>query len=126
MLSFVETHRLKGANSQCRISGGWRTVPIEWLFNNVLPRLSPPPFPGFNVFVDREAYFDAGGLTSGPHEDMTLSRTPGKQCRTDACAVVLVDTSDRRVKRACLMGPVGDYKELEYQRQLQSRLAIGP
>ena len=122
MLSFVSQHGLHGASSRCRVSGGWRTVPIEALFNWVLPRLSPPPFPGFNVFVDREAYFDVGGFTSGPNEDMTFSRALGKRYPTGVCPAVLVETSGRRFERDGLIRTLGYYTKLEYQRQIGSKL----
>jgi hypothetical protein len=44
--------------------------------------LSPPPFPGFNVFVDRAAYFETGGFRSSPNEDMTFSRKFGTRYPT--------------------------------------------
>lgn len=122
MLSFVDDHGLNGASSRCRVTGGWRTVPIEWLFNHVLPRLSPPPFPGFNVFVDREAYFETGGFRSSPNEDMTLSREFGKRYPTGVCPAVLVETSGRRMERDGLLRTLGFYTKLEYQRQIQSKL----
>jgi len=122
MFSFVETHQLKGATSRCRVTGGWRTVLIENLFNYLLPLLSPPPFPGFNVFVDREAYFDSGVFSSSPNEDMTFSRKLGKRYPTGVCPVVLVETSGRRIERDGLVRTISYYTKLEYRRQLQSRL----
>ncbi|MFD1641574.1 glycosyltransferase [Halohasta litorea] len=122
MLSFVTDHGLQGASSRCRVSGGWRTVPIERLFNHVLPRLSPPPFPGFNVFVDREAYFDVGGFTTGPNEDMAFSRALGKRYPTGVCPAVLVETSGRRIERDGLLRTLVYYTKLEYQRQFQPLL----
>jgi glycosyltransferase involved in cell wall biosynthesis len=122
MLSFVTEQDLKGASSRCRVSGGWRTVPIEWLFNHVLPRLSPPPFPGFNVFVDREAYFDVGGFATSPNEDMTFSRALGKRYPTGVCPTVLVETSGRRFERDGLIRAIAYYTKLEYLRLVQSKL----
>ncbi len=122
MLSFVSEQDLKGASSRCRVTGGWRTVPIEALFNYVLPRLSPPPFPGFNVFVDREAYFDIGGFSTSPNEDMAFSRALGKRYPTGVCPAVLVETSGRRIERDGLLRTVTYYTKLEYQRQIQSKL----
>lgn len=121
MLSFVSEQDLKGASSLCRVTGGWRTVPIEWLFNQVLPWLSPPPFPGFNVFVDREAYFDVGGYATSPNEDMTFSRALGKRYPTGVCPTVLVETSGRRFERDGLMRALAYYTKLEYQRQIGSK-----
>ena len=122
MLSFVTDHGLQGASSRCRVTGSWRTVPIEALFNYVLPRLSPPPFPGFNVFVDRKAYLDVGGFTTSPNEDMTFSRALGKQYPTGVCPAVLVETSGRRIERDGLLRTVAYYTKLEYQRQIKSKL----
>lgn len=122
MLSFVGEHGLNGATSRCRVSGGWRTVPIEWLFNYILPRLSPPPFPGFNVFVDRESYFDVGGFRTGPNEDMTFSRRLGKQYPIGVCPDILVDTSGRRIERDGFVRTLSYYTKLEYQRQIHSKL----
>ncbi len=122
MLSFVTEQGLQGASSRCRVTGGWRTVPIEALFNYVLPRLSPPPFPGFNVFVDREAYFDVGGFTTSPNEDMAFSRALGKQYPTGVCPAVLVETSGRRIERDGLLRTVAYYTKLEYRRQIKSKL----
>ncbi len=117
MRSFVERENLMGAMSRCRISGGWRTVPFEWLFNYLLPRLSPPPFPGFNVFVHRAAYVATGGFASTPNEDMTFSRRLGRQYPTGVCPEVLVETSGRRIEREGLLRTVAHYTKLEYQRQ---------
>lgn len=122
MLSFVTEQGLKGATSRCRVSGGWRTVPIESLFNYLLPQLSPPPFPGFNVFVHRTAYFDTGGFSTGPNEDMTFSRRLGKQHPTGVCPSVLVETSGRRIERDGLVRTLGYYTKLEYQRQICPKL----
>lgn len=122
MLSFVTDHGLEGASSRCRVTGGWRTTPIQLLFNRFLPRLSPPPFPGFNVFVDREAYFDVGGFASGPNEDMTFSRALGKRHPTGVCPAVLVETSGRRFERNGLIRTIAYYTKLEYQRQIRSKL----
>ncbi len=122
MLSFVQRERLEGATSRCRVTGGWRTVPFEWLFNYVLPRLSPPPFPGFNVFVHRDAYVGVGGFSSGPNEDMTFSRRLGQQYRTSVCPEVVVETSGRRIEQEGLFRTLSYYTKLEYQRQRRLRL----
>lgn len=122
MLSFVADNGLKAASSRCRVSGGWRTVPMEQLFNHILPRLSPPPFPGFNVFVDRQAYFETDGFRSCPNEDMAFSREFGKRYPTGVCPAVLVETSGRRLERDGLLRTLGFYTKLEYQRQIQPKL----
>ena len=122
MLSFVTDDGLNGASSRCRITGGWRTTPIELLFNRLLTRLSPPPFPGFNVFVECEAYFDVGGFVSGSNEDMTFSRALGKRYPTGVCPAVLVETSGRRFERDGLIRTLGYYTKLEYRRQIRSKL----
>jgi glycosyltransferase involved in cell wall biosynthesis len=116
MLAFVRERDLAGANSRCRVTGGWRTVPFELLFNHGLPRLSPPPFPGFNVFVSRPAYFDVGGFASGPNEDLTFSRRLGRSYPTATCPRVLVETSGRRMTEDGLLRTVGHYTGLEYRR----------
>lgn len=118
MVSFVDRTDLKGATSRCQVSGGWRTAPFEWLFNHLLSRLSPPAFPGFNVFVHRDAYFETGGFRSGPNEDMTFSRKLGKRYPTGICPDVLVETSGRRIERDGLLRTLSHYTKLEYQRQL--------
>ena len=118
MLAFVREHDLAGANSRCRITGDWRTVPFERLFNYGLPGLSPPVFPGFNVFVSRSAYFDVGGFDSGPNEDVTFSRRLGRAYATATCPQVLVETSGRRVARDGFWRTVGYYTALEYRRQV--------
>ena len=115
--SFVDNNDLEGATSRCRVTGGWRTVPFEWLFNQLLPRLSPPPFPGFNVFVHRDAYADAGGFSSTPNEDMTFSRQLGRRHPTGVCPKVLVETSGRRIEREGIVRTVSYYTKLEYQRR---------
>jgi glycosyltransferase involved in cell wall biosynthesis len=122
MLSFVTKQGLKGATSRCRLNGDWRTVPIEFLFNHLLPKLSPPPFPGFNIFVDRTAYFNTEGFKTCPNEDMTFSRMFGKQYPTGVCPAVLVETSGRRIERDGLVRTLSYYTKLEYQRQIQLKL----
>jgi len=71
LLAFVRERDLACARSRCRVAGGWRTRPFQALFNHVLPRLSPPPLPWFNVFVNRNAYFDVSGFRTGPNEDVS-------------------------------------------------------
>lgn len=121
MLSFVERRDLAGGGSRCRVRGGWRTRPYERLFNDVLPRLSPPVLPGFHVFVRRDAYFDVGGFASGPNEDVTFSRRLGRRYRTGVCPRVLVETSGRRIEERGLVQTTAYYtwKELRRQRALR-------
>jgi len=97
MLAFVREHGLAGANARCRVTDGWRTVPFELLFNHVLPWLSPPPFPGFDVFVSWPAHFDVGGFASGPNEDVTFSRRLDRAYPTATRPLLLVETSGRRI-----------------------------
>lgn len=120
LLAFVRERNLAGAGSRCRVTGGWRTRPFELLFNHGLPHLSPPPLPGFNVFVDRAAYFDVGGFRSGPNEDMTFSRRLGRAYPTGVCPAVLVETSGRRMD-AGLLATLGHYTRMEFRRQLVAR-----
>jgi len=121
MLAFVRDRDLAGANSRCRVTGGWRTTPFELLFNHVLPRLSPPPFPGFNIFVSRPAYFDVGGFASGPNEDVSFSRRLGRAHPTATCPRPLVETSGRRITGDGFLHTVGHYTALEYRRLFHAR-----
>jgi glycosyltransferase involved in cell wall biosynthesis len=116
MLAFVRGHDLAGANCRCRVTGDWRTVPFELLFNHGLPGLSPPPFPGFNIFVSRPAYFDVGGFASGPNEDVSFSRRLGRAYPTATCPHLLVETSGRRITDDGFLHTVGHYTVLEYRR----------
>jgi len=116
MPSFVRERDLAGANCRCRVIGDWRTVPFELLFSYGLPTLSPPPFPGFNVFVSRPAYFDVGGFASGPNEDLTFSRRLGRAYPTATCPRVLVETSGRRMTDDGILRAVAYYTVLEYRR----------
>jgi len=121
MLAFVREADLAGANSRCRVTGGWRTAPFESLFNHGLPRLSPPPFPGFHVFVSRPAYFHVGGFASGPNEDLTFSRRLGRAYPTATYPGVLVETSGRRIDRDGIARTLAHYTTLEYRRLFGSR-----
>jgi len=122
LLSFVRERDLAGANARCRVLGSWRTRPFELLFNHGLPALSPPPFPGFNVFVSRAAYFDIGGFASGPNEDLTFSCRLGRAYPTATCPELLVETSGRRIDRSGLLRTLGHYTRLEFRRQVSPRL----
>jgi hypothetical protein len=97
ILAFVRERGLASANTRCRVTDGWRTALFELLFNHVLPWLSPPPFPGFNVFISRPACFDVGGFASGPDEDVTFSRRLDRAYPTATRPLLLVETSDRRI-----------------------------
>lgn len=116
LLSFVERNRLDGAAARAKIRGSVRVVPYRLLFNYVLPRLSPPVFPGFNVVVDREAYFDVDGFPNAPNEDVTFSRRLGRQYRTATCPEVLLETSGRRIDSLGLVRSLIYYTRLEYRR----------
>lgn len=117
MLSFVRDNDVAGAASGCRVTGGWRTTLYEHLFNHVLWRLSPPVFPGFHIFVRRDAYFDVGGFETGPNEDVTFSRRFGKQYPTGFCPTVLVETSGRRIDANGLLRTTAYYTQKEFKRQ---------
>ncbi|MFB6184860.1 MAG: glycosyltransferase [Haloarculaceae archaeon] len=125
MLAFVHARDLRGAASLCRVDGPARVRVFEWLFNRVLPRLSPPPFPGFHVFVERAAYFDVGGFASGPNEDMTFTRRFGRAYPTDVCPEHLVETSGRRIEEMGLAGTLSYYTRREWTRQWTLRFGDG-
>ena len=122
MLSFVRVNDLAGAASRCRVTGGWRTHVYELFFNEVLWRLSPPVFPGFHIFVRRDAYDDVGGFEPGPNEDVTFSRRLGRQYPTGLCSQTLVETSGRRIEEHGLVGTTLYYTRKEWSRQLSLRL----
>lgn len=108
MLGYVREHDLLGATSQCRVTGPRRAKVPEVIMNHAFPRMGRPVLPGFNTFVEREAYFAAGGFPDVPNEDQ------GVQPRARIGDVgfyesVLVETSGRRIEKLGLAGVLWYY-----------------
>ncbi|WP_135534730.1 glycosyltransferase [Halostella pelagica] len=116
MLGFVEREGLDGASSRCRLTGPRRAKPMEWTINYVFPRLLGPVLPGFNCFVHREAYRDAGGFPDVPNEDTAFSRRLGRVAETGYCPRVLVESSGRRIADVGLTGTLYHYLRLDWGR----------
>jgi glycosyltransferase involved in cell wall biosynthesis len=116
MLDFVEREGLTAASARCRLTGPRRTKLMEWTINHVFPRLSRPILPGFNFFVERTAYHDAGGFPNVPNEDTAFSRHLGSVAETGYCPEVLVESSGRRIADAGLTGTLYHYLRLDWGR----------
>jgi len=120
MLKFVRRRDLAAASSRCRISGLRRAAAMEWTLNYAFPHLDRPILPGFNLFVDRRAYFDAGGFSNVPNEDTAFSRRLARIAPTDYCPRVLVESSGRRSEASGLTGTLAHYLWLDAGRLLRS------
>jgi glycosyltransferase involved in cell wall biosynthesis len=116
MLEFVEREGLDAASSRCRIAGPRRAKLMEWTINYAFPRLSRPILPGFNFFVERTTYRDAGGFPSVPNEDTAFSRRLGTVAETGYCPQVLVESSGRRIAASGLTGTLYHYLRLDWGR----------
>jgi glycosyltransferase involved in cell wall biosynthesis len=116
MLAFVEREVVDAASARCRMTGPRRTKPMEWTINHLFPRLSRPILPGFNFFVERTAYHDAGGFPNVPNEDTAFSRHLGRVAETGYCPSVLVENSGRRIADSGLTGTLYHYLRLDWGR----------
>jgi len=116
MLAFVEREGLAAASSRCRVVGSPRGKPMQAVINRVFPRLDRPILPGFNCFVDRGAYFAAGGFPGVPNEDTAFSRQLAEEYPVGYCDDVLVETSARRFVRQGLTGGLAHYLRLDWRR----------
>lgn len=116
MLAFVRREGLAGASSRCRMVGPARAKVMEATINHVFPRLDRPVLPGFNCFVRRDAYFEAGGFPNVPNEDTAFSRELGREWATGYHPDVLVETSARRIAKSGLTGTLFHYLRLDWHR----------
>ncbi|MEY7848735.1 glycosyltransferase family 2 protein [Natrarchaeobius sp. A-rgal3] len=116
MLGYLEANDLAAASSYCRMAGPRRAKLMEATINHVFPRLERPILPGFNCFVDREAFQEIGGFPSVPNEDTAFSRRLGRRYPTGYCPQVLVESSGRRVAEMGLIGTLSHYLRLDAER----------
>ncbi|WP_247002408.1 glycosyltransferase [Halosolutus gelatinilyticus] len=116
MLGFAEANGLAAASSYCRITGPRRAKLMEATINRVFSRLERPILPGFNFFVRRSAFEDAGGFPPVPNEDTALSRRLGRRVPTGYCPSVLVESSGRRIAADGLTGTLWHYVRLDAER----------
>lgn len=116
MLAYVREHDLVGATGKCRVTGPRRAKISEAIMNYVFPHMGQPVLPGFNTFVEREAYFAAGGFPNVPNEDKVFSRELARVGDVDVCRKILVETSGRRIEELGLAGVSWYY----FKRDLQA------
>jgi glycosyltransferase involved in cell wall biosynthesis len=116
MLDFVRAEDLAAASSRCRVVGPARATVMEATINHVFPRLAWPVLPGFNCFVRRDAYFEAGGFPDVPNEDTAFSRELGRTAETGYHPDVLARTSGRRIAESGLTGTLYHYLRLDWGR----------
>lgn len=115
MLEYVREEGLSAASSRCRMRGGRATL-MQAVINHVFPRLERPILPGFNFFVERGAYEDAGGFPDVPNEDTAFSRQLARSEPTGYVPDVLVETSPRRISESGLTGTLWHYARLDWGR----------
>lgn len=116
MIGFVEANELAAASSYCRITGPRRAKLMEATINYAFPRLEYPILPGFNFFVHRTAFDDAGGFPPVPNEDTAFSRRLARRLPTDYHREVLVESSGRRIATYGLTGTLWHYVTLDLER----------
>lgn len=115
MLEYAREEGLSAASSRCRMRGGRATL-MQGVINHVFPRLERPILPGFNFFVERDAYENAGGFPDVPNEDTAFSRRLARSEPTGYVPDVLVETSPRRISEAGLTGTLWHYARLDWGR----------
>lgn len=115
MLRCVRARGFVAASSRCRMPGV-RSTAMEAVINYVFPRLGRPILPGFNLFVERETYDEAGGFPNVPNEDTAFSRRLADYGPTGYCPGVLVETSSRRIEESGLTGTLVHYARLDWKR----------
>lgn len=116
MSAFVDREGLVAATSRCRMPGLVRAKVMEAAINHGLSRLGVPILPGFNCFVDRDAYAATGGFRNVPNEDTDFSRRLGAYGPTAYHPDALVETSPRRIRRSGLSGTLYHYLALDWDR----------
>jgi glycosyltransferase involved in cell wall biosynthesis len=116
MLGFVESNGLAAGSSACRMTGPWRAKLMEATINHVFPRLERPVLPGFNFFVHREAFREAGGFPEVSNEDTAFSRRLAREVPTGYHDAVLVESSGRRIADSGLTGTLWHYVSLDLER----------
>jgi glycosyltransferase involved in cell wall biosynthesis len=115
MLEHVREEGLSAASSRCRMHGRRATV-MQGVINHFFPRMERPILPGFNFFVERDAYEAAGGFPDVPNEDTAFSRRLARNEPTGYASEVLVETSPRRISEAGLTGTLWHYARLDWRR----------
>jgi glycosyltransferase involved in cell wall biosynthesis len=115
MLEHVREEGLSAASSRCRMRGSRATM-MQGVINHVFPRMERPILPGFNFFVERDAYEAAGGFPDVPNEDTAFSRRLARNEPTGYAPDVLVETSPRRISEAGLTGTLWHYARLDWRR----------
>lgn len=115
MLEHVREEGLAAASSCCRMRGRRATL-MQGVINHVFPRLERPILPGFNFFVERDAYEAAGGFPDVPNEDTAFSRRLARSEPTGYCPATLVETSPRRIRETGLTGTLWHYARLDWDR----------
>ncbi|MFU8869208.1 glycosyltransferase [Natronococcus sp.] len=116
MLGLVEREDLAAASSAYRMTGPLRAKLMEGRINHVFPRLGRPVLPGFNFFVRREAFLEAGGFPEVPNEDTAFSRRLAGQFPTGYHDAILVESSGRRIADSGLTGTLFHYLTLDAGR----------
>jgi glycosyltransferase involved in cell wall biosynthesis len=115
LLAFVRQRDLIAATSRCRMPG-LRSVPMRATINQMFPRLPRPILPGFNTFVDAEAYSAVGGFPNVPNEDTAFSRRLSTVGDVEYHPDALVETSPRRIQQSGLTGTLYHYLRLDVGR----------
>lgn len=121
MLRFVEDEGLAAASSYCRMTGPLRAKLMQATINRIFPRLQYPVLPGFNCFVRRSVFRDAGGFPNVPNEDTAFSRRLARDHPTGYCPRVLVESSGRRIADDGLTGTAVHYLRKDLERVRRSR-----
>lgn len=109
MLAFVRDRGLVGATSRCRVVGPRRAKLPEVIVNRVYPLMKRPVLPGFNTFVERDAFVAVGGFPDVPNEDKAFSRSLAAVGELGVRERVLVETSGRRIADSGLAGVLWYY-----------------
>ncbi len=89
---------------------------MQWTLNHVFSRFRRPVLPGFNFFVDAEAYEEADGFPDVPNEDTAFSLRISRYGDTAYHPDVLVASSGRRVAELGLTGTLLHYLFLDVGR----------
>lgn len=129
MLEYVRTHDLIAATSRFEFEApggfvlspdGIRASVAERASNAYFrwrARRSRPTLPGFNTFVERDAFTAVGGFPTVPNEDVAFSTRIATEGPTGVVPTALVSTSPRRILDTGLTGTLRHYAALEYQRR---------
>jgi glycosyltransferase involved in cell wall biosynthesis len=96
---------------------GYRSQIIKYTCQNLLMKHKKPILPGFNTFVDRNAYKKSKGFEDLPGEDLQFTKEISKYGELEVIPEELVTNSGRRIRKYGLTGTLAYYSYKDIKRK---------